>query len=144
MSEIVYILSNAAMPGLLKIGLTDKDDLSIRMKELYTTGVPVPFDCVYACIAEDNAKVEKAMHDKFAKQRLNPRREFFRLKAARAVTALKHYEIEDITTGFRSELDAPLTKAEKAARWEERHELEQIDPTVAEAKDLHVKVGNSV
>jgi hypothetical protein len=56
MSEIVYVLSNSAMPGLHKIGMTDKDDRTVRMKELYTTGVPLPFDCVYACILEDNAE----------------------------------------------------------------------------------------
>lgn len=46
---IVYILSNEAMPGLLKIGLTTRKDLSARLRELYTTGVPVPFRCEYAC-----------------------------------------------------------------------------------------------
>ena len=33
------------MPGLVKIGMTTQEDIDKRMKELYTTGVPVPFEC---------------------------------------------------------------------------------------------------
>lgn len=42
---IVYVLTNPAMPGLVKIGMTTRSDIDARMKELYSTGVPVPFDC---------------------------------------------------------------------------------------------------
>ena len=45
MSElsVVYVLTNPAMPGLVKIGRTDQDDANTRIAQLYTTGVPVPF-----------------------------------------------------------------------------------------------------
>jgi len=46
---IVYVLSNEAMPGLIKIGLTKRDELEARLNELYSTGVPLPFTCEYAC-----------------------------------------------------------------------------------------------
>lgn len=42
---IVYLLTNPMMPGLVKIGMTTQEDIDKRMKELYTTGVPVPFEC---------------------------------------------------------------------------------------------------
>ena len=48
MPNIVYALTNAAMPGIVKIGMTDRDDIRRRMSDLYTTGVPLPFDCVVA------------------------------------------------------------------------------------------------
>lgn len=51
--QIVYVLTNSAMPGLVKIGKTTRNDLSSRMSELFSTGVPVPFDCVYACEVDD-------------------------------------------------------------------------------------------
>lgn len=61
MSEegIVYVLSNEAMPGLVKIGRTNRDDLEVRLRELYTTGVPLPFKCEYACKVADYKSVMK-------------------------------------------------------------------------------------
>jgi hypothetical protein len=44
-SQIVYVLTNPAMPGLVKIGKTTQVEVEERMKQLYGTGVPVPFDC---------------------------------------------------------------------------------------------------
>ncbi len=40
-NEIVYVLTNPAMPGLVKIGKTNQKDIEERMKQLYTTGVPL-------------------------------------------------------------------------------------------------------
>ncbi len=50
------------MPGLVKIGMTTQEDIDKRMKELYTMGVPVPFECQFACKVKkgDCAKIEKA------------------------------------------------------------------------------------
>lgn len=45
---IVYVLTNPAMPNMVKIGLSTADDVQQRMAQLYTTGVPLPFECVYA------------------------------------------------------------------------------------------------
>ena len=46
--EIVYVLRNEAMPNLIKIGKTKRKDLQARMSELYSTGVPFPFECLWA------------------------------------------------------------------------------------------------
>ena len=75
---IVYLLTNPVMPGLVKIGMTTQEDIDKRMKELYTTGVPVPFECQFACKVKkgDCAKIEKALHTAFAPQRINANREF--------------------------------------------------------------------
>ncbi len=48
MSEIVYVLTNPTMPGLIKIGRTT--NLEQRVKSLSSdTGVPLPFEVFYAC-----------------------------------------------------------------------------------------------
>jgi len=80
------------------------------------------------------------MHETFEKQRVNPRREFFKLSAKRAVKALKQYEVYDVTPGFRNNLDAELLDEEKDARRKARRKLEKDDPQVAKAKDLHSTV----
>ncbi len=64
---IVYVLTNPVMPGIVKIGMTERSDIDKRLRELYTTGVPVPFECAYACKVDpaDCAKIEKALHKAF-------------------------------------------------------------------------------
>lgn len=75
-SQIVYVLTNPAMSGLVKIGKTTQQDVKERMKQLYGTGVPVPFDCAFACQVKDATEVEKALHFAFGNHRINPNREF--------------------------------------------------------------------
>lgn len=43
MPEIVYVLTNEAMPGLVKIGRTN-NELAARIRALYSTSVPLPFE----------------------------------------------------------------------------------------------------
>ena len=50
-SGIVYVMGNPAIPDIVKIGKTK--NLTDRMRSLYTTGVPLPFRCVYAKQVED-------------------------------------------------------------------------------------------
>jgi len=76
-SQIVYVLSNPAMPGLVKIGKTNQLEVEERMKQLYGTGVPVPFDCEFACKVKDAAEVEKALHLAFGKNIRPSRRSSF-------------------------------------------------------------------
>lgn len=79
MPGIVYVPSNPAMPDLVKIGKTSQDDPQVCISQLYTVGVPLPFDCEIAVQVEDETACEQALHAAFAAQRLNPRREFFEL-----------------------------------------------------------------
>ena len=47
MSEIVYVLTNESMEGLVKIGRTSTG-VEQRIRELDNTSVPLPFQCFYA------------------------------------------------------------------------------------------------
>lgn len=97
MSDIVYILTNEAMPGYVKIGKT-ANNLEQRVLELSaSTSVPLPFVVAYACIVKDANFVEHQLHDAFDNNRVNPRREFFLIASERVVAALKLAEVEDIT-----------------------------------------------
>lgn len=76
-SEFVYILSNPHYrEGLFKIGLTTKD-VNSRKSQLYSTGVPGPFDTCMV-IRTDNCRVlEKSLHDTFSNKRVSKSREWF-------------------------------------------------------------------
>jgi len=60
MSRIIYVLTNAAMPELVKIGITD-GEVADRIRQLDTTSVALPFECFYAAEVVDAEKVERAI-----------------------------------------------------------------------------------
>lgn len=106
MTEIVYILTNETMPGLIKIGLTTGDaggilkseDIVVqRMKALYTTGVALPFECFYAAEVSDATAVEKAIHTAFGDHRISPNREFFKLSPDKPKAILRLLELRNAT-----------------------------------------------
>lgn len=114
---IVYLLTNPVMPGLVKIGMTTQEDIDKRMKELYTTGVPVPFECKFACKVKksDCLKIEKALHKAFDPQRINQNREFFRINVEQAQAILELFHHEDVTEDVSEEIQNDLTDEDKAA-----------------------------
>ena len=114
---IVYLLTNPVMPGLVKIGMTTQEDIDKRMKELYTTGVPVPFECKFACKVKksDCLKIEKALHKAFDPQRVNQNREFFRINVEQAQAILELFHHEDVTENVSEEIQNDLTDEDKAA-----------------------------
>lgn len=85
------------MPGLVKIGYTSQDDANSRIAQLYTTGVPVPFTIEYACKVQNAEEVEKALHVAFGPNRINPKREFFRIEPDQAIAILKLLHTEEAT-----------------------------------------------
>lgn len=115
---IVYLLTNQAMPGLVKIGMTTKKEIEQRMKELYTTGVPLPFECQFACKVNksDCAKIEEALHTAFAPQRINASREFFRIQVEQAKAILELFNLGDVTTDVSEEIENDLTIEDKEAK----------------------------
>ena len=114
---IVYLLTNPVMPGLVKIGMTAQKDIEKRMRELYTTGVPVPFECQFACKVKkgDCVKIEKALHAAFAPQRVNANREFFRIQVEQAKSILELFHHTDVTEEVSDEIENDLTDDDKAA-----------------------------
>jgi hypothetical protein len=97
MEGIVYILSNPAMPGIIKIGKTTKEDVKLRMKELYSSGVSLPSECVYAAKVRNIDEVEKALHNAFSPDRLNPKRRFFEIESSQAIAIIKLLELQNIS-----------------------------------------------
>lgn len=90
----VYILSNPAFSGLLKIGFTTKQATE-RAKALYSTGVPDKFTIEYEGDFTHAHHVEKQVHQALNHCRYKPNREFFRCDLTTAINTI-HAEAKKI------------------------------------------------
>lgn len=126
---IVYVLTNPCMPGIVKIGMSEKCDIDQRMKDLYSTGVPLPFECQFACKVKvtDCRKIERALHTAFAPQRVNTNREFFRIVPEQAIAILELFHHEDVTEEVAQEIENDLTPEDKAAQERSRSKRPPLD-----------------
>lgn len=126
---IVYVLTNPCMPGIVKIGMTERSEMDSRLRELYTTGVPLPFDCKFACKVNKSecGKIEKALHTAFAPQRVNANREFFRILPEQAIAILELFKHEDVTEEVAQEIENDLTPEDKAAQEKSRSKRPPLD-----------------
>ncbi|MEK9596550.1 MAG: GIY-YIG nuclease family protein [Rhodospirillaceae bacterium] len=112
---IVYVLTNAAFDGYVKIGKTT--NLEQRLRSLDNTSVPLPFRCVYAVEVDDEAEIERLLHQTFADNRTRTTREFFEVDAQRVISAVKLTRGKDVTPRDDiAEDDEGLKAIEKAAR----------------------------
>ncbi|NTF17424.1 GIY-YIG nuclease family protein [Agrobacterium rubi] len=79
----VYVMSNAAMPGIVKIGMTSRNP-EIRLREINSATGVLPFT-LEAVIVSRNAKwTEREVHSKLSGRRVRENREFFRIETDEA------------------------------------------------------------
>ena len=100
MEGSVYVLTNPAMPGYVKIGKTD--NLEERLKSLDRTSTPLPFQCEYAAEVNDADKVEKILHDifeteedKLAVEKTNTKRSRFNFEMVKINPGAELYFTKD-------------------------------------------------
>jgi hypothetical protein len=111
----VYVMTNPAMPGIVKIGRSVAPDQ--RVIDLSrATAVPLPFVLEYDTMPEDDIEAEMTAHKLLAEYRVNPSREFFRVSVQKAIETVQY---------------AALMSAWNKASAEARQEfLERIDTPV--------------
>ena len=102
------------MPGFVKIGKTTRE-IDERLNDLYKTGVPLPFDCQYACEVDDCDLVESSLHKAFYPNRTNPQREFFEIDPEQAIVILKLFQKKDVTPKIAEEMNKSISSVEKEA-----------------------------
>jgi hypothetical protein len=73
----VYVLSNPAMPGVVKVGRSIHGGTS-RGRSLYQTGVPAPYVLEFEIYTKDHEWLEAQAHKALRFNRVNPDREFFK------------------------------------------------------------------
>ncbi len=71
MEGSVYVLTNPAMPNMIKIGKMERI-VELRLTDLYSTNGYLPFKCEYATKVKDLDKTEESLHAAFSPNRVNP------------------------------------------------------------------------
>lgn len=84
----VYLLKNPAMPGLFKIGCTERSPHARAAVLSRATGVPQPFEVICYLEVVHPQRVEQHIHQELAALRDAKNREFFR---ADVVDLVRHF-----------------------------------------------------
>ena len=112
----VYVATNPAMPNIVKIGSTTQRDPQSRITALFTTSVPLPFELKYAAaVTDDPIRVERALHEAFAPQRMHPRREFFEVEPNQVIAILRLLDVADVTEQAKSDVEAETSQEDREA-----------------------------
>jgi len=82
----VYIISNQAMPDVVKVGFSTKDP-DLRASELKHTGAPHPYVVDYEVLVEQPRVVEQQVHRELSEYREG--REWFRCTPEFAISAIQ-------------------------------------------------------
>lgn len=80
----VYVLTNPAFPGLVKIGHTARHPATRAAELSNATGVPARFAVAWAHQVKDHAALEELTHRRLDACRTNAAREFFRCSVHQA------------------------------------------------------------
>ena len=126
------------MPGLIKIGITHDEQVDKRLQTLYTTGVPLPFECIWAGEVDNCAEIESLIHNAFSDFRINPKREFFKLKPERVIPLLKKLSSAEIMTNKVEKMfNGSVSVAEKEA-------VKQFHRPMLDFKEMGISVGDEL
>lgn len=110
MAGYVYVLLNPGMPGLVKIGRTDRHP-SDRARELSKTGSAYPFIAAYWREVPDPVTAETWLHSYFHEHRVNRDREFFRIEVVEVIDAMQQLAAVDESPAESYRNDLPATEA---------------------------------
>lgn len=123
----VYVISNVGSfgPDVVKIGMTRRLEPMDRVNELGDASVPFRFDVHALFFADDAVGVEAMLHQRFDSDRINKvnlRREYFRVTPEAVLEALKEESVEVLEYTVEPEameFKASSTHAEPAKATEE-------------------------
>ncbi len=83
----LYVMTNPAMPGIVKIGYSAKDP-ELRAEELNQTGIPHKPIVEYDLLIEEPYLIEQKVHSEL--QQVNEGKEWFRCSIEDAILAIQH------------------------------------------------------
>ena len=86
----VYVIESPSLQGMVKIGTSRRLNGPFeRVRELSGSSLPEAFKINGFCFSDDAFELENNMHKYFAKQRVNPNKEFFYITPQEAIKVLK-------------------------------------------------------
>ena len=86
----VYVIESPSLQGMVKIGTSRRLNGPFeRVRELSGSSLPEAFRINGFCFSDDAFDLENNMHKYFAKQRVNPNKEFFYITPQEAIKVLK-------------------------------------------------------
>jgi len=140
----VYIAQNEAMPGLLKIGFSEKVPTA-RIQELFTTGVPEPFSVACYCLVEDAKSIEGKLRRNLAASRQRKSREVFRVGLEKVIENIRsmcvpehewyEHELSSRTAGTSVDAQRSIDHIEFVSRHNVESELREMEDFVQLARE---------
>ena len=93
----VYVIESPSLQGMVKIGTSRRLNGPFeRVRELSGSSLPEAFHINGFCFSDDAFELENNMHKYFAKQRVNPNKEFFYITPQEAIKVLKEEFVCDV------------------------------------------------
>lgn len=127
----VYVITNKAMPSLVKVGFSTKDP-ELRARELQHTGSPHPYLVEYELLIEEPYQVEQETHRLLSSK--HEAKEWFRCTPEEAVAAIKHVAGNRIITETYKRVERARTDAlfqqqlqEKEAQRKQKQAEQEIE-----------------
>ena len=134
----IYILMNASMPKLLKIGKTTKAPEERASELSVSTGVPTPYHVAYHVWVEDCDGTEKEIHDKLAPYRISNKREFFSAPLKLAISLLSEAESLMGTVSNENDQVVPENAVQPNASLQEREAMMNLGLQFQEGMGVRV------
>ena len=125
----VYIVTNEAMPGLVKIGKTTRS-VQQRAAELTHTGIQFPFEVAFSVYSPDCSELEQCVHEQLAECRVNLQREFFLCDLVKAEAILRELHQEQVERWLEEFMPNCVPQPSEFA----------IDPSVPMIISSHVEI----
>jgi len=132
----VYVISNEAMPGLVKVGYSTKDP-ELRAAELGHTGSPHPYTVEYEMLIEEPYNTEKEVHKRLAQKREG--KEWFRCSAEEAVAAIKIVSGDRAIGETYKRVERSKANALQLRKKEEREIREVLEQAENDAEERFLK-----
>ena len=113
---MLYVLSNPALAGLVKIGFTKQGEVRKRVLELSnSSSIPLPFNLEHDVLVENPQQYERLIHARLTDVRINPQREFFAISPEEAIDTINDivYGTTDVLASMKRGIEMLCTLYKK-------------------------------